>query len=113
MYSILFCRERVAILSSCVPGLNKTQQYFAGSSSVNHDVAGRFEAEALPAICFESESSEHKEEEARQAAAVLPSVEVLDKIIRYETTLQRLLFRAIRNWNGCDGCDWVKWCLHR
>jgi len=34
-------------------------------------------------------------EDARQAAAVLPSAEVLDKILRYETTLQRQLFRAM------------------
>ena len=38
---------------------------------------------------------EDAEEEARQAAAVLPSPEVLDKIMRYETTLQRQMYRAL------------------
>jgi hypothetical protein len=38
---------------------------------------------------------EAAEEEARQAAAVLPSPEVLDKIMRYESTLQRQLYRAL------------------
>jgi len=41
------------------------------------------------------EKREAAEEEARQAAAVLPSPEVLDKIMRYETTLNRQLFRAM------------------
>jgi hypothetical protein len=41
------------------------------------------------------EEREDAEEEARQAAAVLPSLEVLDKIMRYETVLERQLFRAI------------------
>ena len=35
------------------------------------------------------------EEEARQAAAVLPSPEVLDKIMRYVTMLQRQLYSAM------------------
>jgi hypothetical protein len=35
------------------------------------------------------------EEQARQAAAVLPSGEVLDKILRYETKLERQLYRAM------------------
>ena len=34
------------------------------------------------------ENWEASREQARQAAAVLPSPEVLDKIMRYETTLQ-------------------------
>ena len=38
---------------------------------------------------------EAKEEEARQAAAVLPSAETLEKILRYETKLERQLFRAM------------------
>ena len=38
---------------------------------------------------------EEKEEEARQAASVLPSSDVLDKILRYETTLERQLHRAM------------------
>jgi hypothetical protein len=41
------------------------------------------------------EKREESEENARQAAAVLPSPEVLDKILRYETALQRQLFRAM------------------
>jgi hypothetical protein len=41
------------------------------------------------------EKREAAEEEARQAAAVLPSPQVLDKIMRYETTLQRQLYRAL------------------
>jgi hypothetical protein len=41
------------------------------------------------------EKREAAEEEARQAAAVLPSPEVLDKILRYETALQRQLYRAM------------------
>jgi hypothetical protein len=38
---------------------------------------------------------EGKEEEAQQAADVLPSSDVLDKILRYETALDRQLYRAI------------------
>ena len=38
---------------------------------------------------------EAAEEEARQAAAVLPAPEVLDKIMRYESTLQRQFYRAL------------------
>ena len=38
---------------------------------------------------------EEAEESARQAAAVLPSPETLDKIMRYETTLERCLYRAM------------------
>ena len=38
------------------------------------------------------EEHEEKEEEARQAAAGLPSTEVLDKIMRYVTKLERQLF---------------------
>jgi hypothetical protein len=41
------------------------------------------------------EEREKKEEEARQAAAVLPSPEVLDKIMRYVTKLERQLYRAM------------------
>ena len=43
----------------------------------------------------ECEEHEEKEEEARQAAAVLPSLEVLDKIMRYETRLERQMYRAM------------------
>ena len=38
---------------------------------------------------------EDKEETARQAANVLPSAEVLDKILRYEGALDRQLYRAM------------------
>ena len=38
---------------------------------------------------------EEYEEDARQAAAVLPSAEVLDKILRYETKLERQMDRAM------------------
>jgi hypothetical protein len=38
---------------------------------------------------------EEAEESARQAAAVLPSADTLDKILRYETTLERQLYRAM------------------
>jgi hypothetical protein len=41
------------------------------------------------------EEREEAEERARQSAAVLPSAEVLDKILRYETALERQLFRAM------------------
>ena len=34
-------------------------------------------------------------EQARQAAAVLPSAAVLDKIMRYETKLERQMYRAM------------------
>jgi hypothetical protein len=43
-------------------------------------------------VCTEREENA---EGARQAAAVLPSIEVLDKIIRYETKLERQLHRAM------------------
>ena len=38
---------------------------------------------------------EEQEEDSRQAAAVLPSGDVLDKILRYETKLERQLYRAM------------------
>ena len=41
------------------------------------------------------EKRETAEEEARQAAAVLPSMEVLEKILRYETKLERQMYRAM------------------
>jgi hypothetical protein len=41
------------------------------------------------------EAREAAEENARQAAAVLPRPEVVDKILRYETTLQRQMYRAM------------------
>lgn len=42
--------------------------------------------------CADEESYE---EEAQEAAAVLPSAEVLDKILRYETKLERQMYRAM------------------
>lgn len=44
------------------------------------------------ACCADQEAYE---EDARQAAAVLPSAEVLDKILRYETKLERQIYRAM------------------
>lgn len=41
------------------------------------------------------EGRERMEEEAQQAAAMLPSLEVLEKISRYETKLERQLYRAM------------------
>jgi hypothetical protein len=41
------------------------------------------------------EEHEENEAEARRAAAVLPSPEVLDKIMRYATFLERQLYRAM------------------
>jgi hypothetical protein len=38
---------------------------------------------------------EAADEEARQAAAALPSMEVLEKILRYETKLERQMYRAV------------------
>ena len=43
----------------------------------------------------ECEEREDAETEARDASAVLPSVEVLDKILRYETKLERQMYRAM------------------
>ena len=43
----------------------------------------------------EATKREQAEESARQAAAVLPSADTLDKILRYETTLERQLYRAM------------------
>lgn len=44
------------------------------------------------ALCVEEEE---QEERSRQSAAVLPSAEVLDKILRYETKLERQMYRAM------------------
>jgi hypothetical protein len=38
---------------------------------------------------------EESEEQSRQAAAVLPAPDVLDKILRYETKLERQMYRAM------------------
>jgi hypothetical protein len=51
--------------------------------------------ERLEGCKADCENRENAEEEARQAAAVLPAPEVLDKILRYETTIQRQLYRAL------------------
>jgi hypothetical protein len=42
-----------------------------------------------------NEKRENAEERSRQAAAVLPSEETLDKILRYEAALERQLYRAM------------------
>ena len=44
---------------------------------------------------YQSLDREDAVEAARQAADVLPSAETLDKILRYETTLERQLYRAM------------------
>ncbi|MEQ1852511.1 MAG: hypothetical protein ABMA01_13085, partial [Chthoniobacteraceae bacterium] len=41
------------------------------------------------------EDEEEHEEHARQAAAVLPAAETLEKIARYETKLERQMYRAM------------------
>jgi hypothetical protein len=38
---------------------------------------------------------EVREEQARQSAAVLPSLATLDKLLRYQTTLERQMYRAL------------------
>ena len=43
----------------------------------------------------ERQDREEKEETAQQAADVLPSSEVLEKIMRYEGSLDRQLYRAM------------------
>jgi CRISPR/Cas system-associated endonuclease Cas1 len=43
----------------------------------------------------ECEEREENEEAARQAAQILPSPVVLDKILRYEATVERQLYRAM------------------
>lgn len=52
----------------------------------------RAELEWLEARC---KRREEKEEESRQAAAVLPSLETLERILRYETKLERQQYRAM------------------
>jgi hypothetical protein len=41
-------------------------------------------------------------EQARQAAAVLPSMEVMERILRYETKLERQLYRAMAHLERCQ-----------
>lgn len=43
------------------------------------------------------EKREDMEEQARQAADVLPSAETLEKLLRYESTLQKKLYRAMNH----------------
>ena len=50
------------------------------------------------------EEREEKEEEAHQAAAVLPSPEVLEKIMRYETRLERQMYRAMAQLERLSAC---------
>jgi len=88
-------------------GLEKLRQRLLQKPGGADPAAGRKENknQALRAIDLRLESLERrraeckkredKEEEARQAAAVLPSPEVLDKIMRYETKLLRQLHRAM------------------
>jgi hypothetical protein len=72
------------------------------------DAAGRQEENKKEALDFikhelmllhwqkvSHEEREAAEEQARQSAAVLPSMEVLEKILRYETKLERQMYRAI------------------
>ena len=75
------------------------------SGSANPDAVERKRSVALAFLDREINSlqwsrercveDEEHEAESLQAAAVLPSGEVLDKILRYETKLERQLFRAM------------------
>jgi hypothetical protein len=60
-------------------------------------VLGRIEGKLnlYRALSAEREEREETEEEARQAAEALPAPEVLDKILRYEATVERQLYRAM------------------
>ncbi len=54
--------------------------------------------EKLAAIGFKARALEERDrqaEQARQAAALLPSAGALDKLLRYETTVERQLYRAM------------------
>jgi hypothetical protein len=58
----------------------------------------KYLSQKLQEIDYQSERHEQREgaeERARQSAAVLPSPEVLDKILRYEAALDRQLYRAM------------------
>lgn len=46
-------------------------------------------------VCQNMVEGEIREDMARLDAAILPSVEILDKLQRYETTLERQLYRAM------------------
>jgi branched-subunit amino acid aminotransferase/4-amino-4-deoxychorismate lyase len=43
------------------------------------------------------EEREEQEEQARQSAALLPSAETSEKILRYENALERQLFRVMHH----------------
>ena len=53
------------------------------------------ESQFLAGQMIDCDERESNAEEARQAATVLPSIEVLDKIMRYETKLERQMYRAM------------------
>jgi hypothetical protein len=53
------------------------------------------ELRSLELLKEEREERESHEEQSRQAASVLPAMPVLEKIIRYETKLERQLYRAM------------------
>jgi hypothetical protein len=53
------------------------------------------EFQACVELCLDCRQRETKQEDALQAAAVLPSAATLDKILRYETTLKRQMDRAM------------------
>jgi predicted transcriptional regulator len=53
------------------------------------------ESHFLAGQMVDCDEREANVEEARQAAAVLPSPEVLEKIMRYETKLERQMYRAM------------------
>jgi hypothetical protein len=53
------------------------------------------ESDFLAGQMVDCDERESNAEMARQAATVLPSIEVLDKIMRYETKLERQMYRAM------------------
>jgi hypothetical protein len=53
------------------------------------------ELETYAELAEQREEREEKEETAQQAANVLPAAEVLEKIMRYEGSLERQLYRAM------------------
>jgi hypothetical protein len=81
------------------------QKFDAGSGGMEAAAQERQKAETLHfldreisavqfalSLCVDEEDSE---EDAPQAAAVLPSAETLDKILRYETKLERQMYQAM------------------
>jgi len=68
------------------------------SAQRRRDEALAFLDRKIKDLCFSKErcaEAEEQEEDSIQAAAVLPAAEVLDKILRYETKLERQMFRAM------------------